>query len=155
MQIDATTMITAAPQNLQQFVNVAAYNNNPTEIYLGSSEWGLTNYNGYYNAYTTLGQVVSLIYSGNQTYPAATGPLSTMPPIPSTAVPTFGLTSTPTEQITNNQPTIAGDNGGATGTQAAGPNTNQNSSAPSPVPLSALSIALAGIASALFAVLSI
>lgn len=97
MQVDATTLLTGSPQNLQQFINYAATQGVQVELYLSNIQWGLTTYNGYYNAYTTLNTAINFIYSGNQTYPPSDpGTIPTMTPAPSTSVPTFPPSGAPT-----------------------------------------------------------
>lgn len=164
IQIDATAMLTATPQYLQQFINYAATQGVAVELYLSNIEWGLTTYNGYLSAYTTMGDAINFVYSGNQTYPAsAPGTIPTMTPAPSTSVPTFAPTLVPT-----NIPTNAGSNPGEgngfnstaapTSTHSSGslsssqPTTHQSSPAPAALqPMAVIAAAVMAIVTVLAA----
>lgn len=109
IQIDATTMLTATPQYLHQFINYAATQGVQVELYLSNIQWGLTTYNGYYNAFNTLNAAINLVYAGNQTYPpSAPGTLPTMTPAPSSGTPTFPPTLLPTNLPTSANGTSSG-----------------------------------------------
>jgi len=147
IQIDSTVYIQGDTSMLQSFINTAATKEINVELYFTNPAWGFTASQP--EAVQILILAAEFIYNATATYPASSGPLPTMPVLPTgtVAIPTIvvptnttgNTTVTPTPSSAGNgspTPSTAGNGSptpsvqGPTGTTQQGPTGSQQGPSP-------------------------